>query len=121
IGFLTAMGVYAGLAARGRALGRVPALDLTNARPWRRRLDRGVVQAGRWGLQAAVAVSVLFALYLAQVLVPKLSTHFSFKPALESYARYAKPGDKIARYHVEGHGNGFYGSEDIVDVPSQEK
>jgi hypothetical protein len=121
IGFLTAMGVYAGLAARGRALGRVPALDLSGARPWRQRLDRLAVLAGRWGLQAAVGVAVLFALYLAQGLVPTLSTHFSFKPALESYARYAKPGDRIARYHVEGHGNGFYGSGDITDVPSQDK
>jgi hypothetical protein len=121
IGFLTAMGVYAGLAARGRALGRVAALDLSGARPWRQRLDRLAVQAGRWGLQGAVAIAVLFALYIAQALVPTLSTHFSFKPALESYAKYAKPGDKIARYHVEGHGNGFYGSGDTIDVPSQEK
>jgi hypothetical protein len=121
IGFLTAMGVYAGLAARGRALGRVPALDLSGARPWRQKLDRAVVQGGRWGLQAAVAVAVAFALYVTQGLVPTLSTHFSFKPALESYAKFAKPGDKIARFHVEGQGKGFYGNEDIVDVPSQDR
>jgi hypothetical protein len=76
IGFLTALGVYAGLAARGRALGRVEGRDLSGAREWRRKLDRVAVVAGRWGLQAALAVAVAFALYLAQGLVPKLSTHF---------------------------------------------
>jgi hypothetical protein len=121
VAFLAATGVYAGLATRGRALGRVAGQDLTGARPLRRRLDRWAVELGRWGLQGAVAISVLFALWLAQGLVPKLSTHFSFKPALESYAKFAKPGDKIARYHVEGHGQGFYGNEDIIDVPTQEK
>jgi hypothetical protein len=121
IGFLAALGVYLGLAARGRALGRVAGVDLSAASTRRRKLDRGVVVLGRWGLQSSVAVAVLFALYLAQGLVPTLSTHFSFKPALQSFAKYAKPGDKIARYHVEGHGQGFYGSDNIVDVPSQEK
>ena len=119
IGFLAATGVYVGLAVRGRALGRTPARDLAGAGPRRRKLERGILELGRWGLQGAVAIAVLFALYVAQDLVPKLSTHFSFKPALESYARFAHPGDKIARYHVEGQGTGFYGSEDITDVASQ--
>jgi hypothetical protein len=119
VGFLAATGVYVGLAVRGRALGRTPARDLAGAGPRRRKLERGILALGRWGLQGAVAIAVLFALYVAQDLVPKLSTHFSFKPALESYARFARPGDKIARYHVEGQGTGFYGSENITDVPSQ--
>jgi hypothetical protein len=121
VAFLAALGVYTGLATRGRALGRVAARDLGGAGERRRRLERAIVELGRWGLQGAVAIAVLFSLYLAQILVPTLSTHFSFKPALESYARYAQPGDKIARYHVEGHGTGFYGSDHIVDVPTQEK
>jgi hypothetical protein len=121
IGFLAAAGVYAGLAARGRALGRVAPADLAGASPRRRKLERGMLELGRYGLQGAVAVAVLFGLYVAQDLVPKLSTHFSFKPALESFAKFAKPGDKIARYHVEGNGTGFYGSDDITDVPSQDK
>ncbi|HEV3030776.1 MAG TPA: glycosyltransferase family 39 protein [Polyangia bacterium] len=121
IGFLAALGVYAGLAARGRALGRVATRELGRASERRRRLERGIVELGRWGLQGAVAVAVVFALYVAQELVPRLSTHFSFKPALESYARFAHPGDKIARYHVEGHGTGFYGSDTITDVPTQER
>jgi hypothetical protein len=121
IALLAALGVYGGLATRGRALGRVAGPDLTNASSRRQRLDRLMVTLGRYGLQGAVGIAVVFALYLAQGLVPRLSTHFSFKPALESYAKFAKPGDKIARYHVEGHGTGFYGSEDITDVPSQDK
>ncbi len=121
VGFLAALGVYVGLAARGRALGRVAGADLSAASGRRRALERGFVALGRWGLQGSVAIAVLFALYVAQSLVPTLSRHFSFKHELESYAKYAKPGDKIARYHVEGHGQGFYGSDNIVDVPSQEK
>ena len=121
VGLLAATGVYVGLAVRGRALGRVAARDLGDASERRRKLERGILWLGRWGLQGAVAIAVLFGLYIAQDLVPKLSTHFSFKPALESYARFAQPGDKIARYHVEGHGTGFYGSDNIEDVPSQDK
>jgi Dolichyl-phosphate-mannose-protein mannosyltransferase len=121
VGFLAALGVYTGLATRGRALGRVAARDLSGASERRRRLERAIVEFGRWGLQGAVACALVFALYVAHGLMPTLSTHFSFKPALESYARFAKPGDKIARYHVEGHGTGFYGSDNIVDVTTQEK
>ncbi len=121
IGFLVALGVYTGLAARGRALGRVPPQDLTNARNWRRRAEPFVMGAGRWGLQAATACAVLFAFYLAQGLVPHLSTHYSFKPILESYARYAKAGEKIGKYHIEGHGAGFYGREKMADIPSQDR
>jgi hypothetical protein len=119
--FLAALGVYAGLAARGRALGRVEPPEIGSPSPRRLKLQRAFVALGRWGLQGAVAVAVVFALYLAQGLVPQLSTHFSFKPALESYARFAKAGDKIARYHVEGNGTGFYGSDNITDVASQDQ
>jgi hypothetical protein len=117
--FLAALGVYAGLAARGRALGRVAGPTLEG--PRQRRLERGFVWLGRYGLQGAVGVAVVFALWLAQSLMPTLSTHFSFKPALESYAKFAKPGDKIARYHVEGHGTGFYSGGEITDVASQDQ
>jgi hypothetical protein len=121
VGFLVALGVYAGLATRGRALGKIAARDLTNARNWQRRVEPIIVAAGRWGLQAAVGLAVLFAFYVAQVLVPRLSTHFSFKPVLESYAKYAKAGEKIGKYHVEGHGAGFYGREKMVEIPAQDK
>ena len=63
-----------------------------------------------------------FAFFLTQYLVPALSTHFSFKPVLESYAKFAKNGEKIGRYRVEGHGSGFYGTgHTMVDLPSQAK
>jgi hypothetical protein len=119
---LVGAGVYAGLAARGRALGKLPARDLGGARAWQRRLEPILLQFGRWGLQAAIGCAVLFAFFLSQYLMPKLSTHFSFKPVLESYSKFAKPGEKIGRYHVEGHGSGFYGNgATMVELPTQDR
>ena len=123
LALLIAGGVYAGLAARGRALGKLPARDLGKA-PGRAAhpLDRLINACGRYGLQAAVALAVGFAFFLTQYLVPTLSTHFSFKPVLESYAKFAKRGEKIGRYRVEGHGSGFYGGgHTMVDLPNQGK
>src|SRR6185503_7348533 len=75
-GLLVALGVYAGLATRGRALGKVAGRDLSASRAWQRRLEPKIVGAGRFGLQAAVAVAVVFGFWLTQVVVPSLSTHF---------------------------------------------
>jgi hypothetical protein len=112
--------VYAGLAARGRALGRMAPRDLTGARRWQRRLEPLITRCGRWGLQVAIGCAVAFSFYLTQYLVPKLSTHLSFKPVIESYSKYAKAGEEIGRYHVESHGSGFYGTgAKMVDVPTQ--
>jgi hypothetical protein len=121
VGLVAAAGVYTGLATRGRALGKIAGRDLAAASAPRRRLEGLVVGAGRWGLQLAVACAVGFAFFLAQGLLPKLSTHLSFKPALESYSKYAKPGEKIAKYRVEGHSGGFYSSGEIVDIPSSDR
>jgi hypothetical protein len=122
LALLIAGGVYAGLAARGRAVGKLPARDLAGARSWRRGVERIITLCGRYGLQAAIGLSVAFAFFLTQYLVPSLSTHFSFKPVLESYAKFAKNGEKIGRYRVEGHGSGFYGTgHTMVDLPSQAK
>ena len=119
---LIGAGVYAGLAARGRAVGKLAPHDLTGARSWRRGVDRAITWCGRFGLQAALAFALAFALFLTQYLVPALSTHFSFKPVLESFARFAKAGEKIGRYRVEGHGSGFYGNGQVmVDIPNQGK
>ena len=115
-------GVYAGLAARGRAVGKIAPRDLGGARKWQRGLDRIIARCGRFGLQAALACAVGFAFFLTQYLVPALSTHFSFKPVLESFTRFAKSGEKIGRYRVEGHGSGFYGNgQAMVDIPNQAK
>jgi hypothetical protein len=54
IGLVVAAGVYAGLATRGKALGKTPPLDLAAAPPWRRKLEKALVEAGRHGLQVAV-------------------------------------------------------------------
>ncbi|HEX3904689.1 MAG TPA: glycosyltransferase family 39 protein [Polyangia bacterium] len=133
IGFLAALGVYAGLAVRPRALGHVAepaapeAPDMSDAGKGkgkgklRRAAARAFTVVGRYGLQGAVLCALVFAFYLSQLIVPALSTHLSFKPVLESYAKFAKHGEKIGRYRVEGHGSTFYSKEDLVDLPSQDR
>jgi hypothetical protein len=121
LGLLVGAGIYAALATRGRALGKVAQRDLSSARPWQRRVEPLIVEAGRWGLHAAVACALFFSFFLTQYLVPTLSTHFSFKPVLESYSKFAKSGEKIAKYRVEGHGTGFYGSQNMIELPTQDK
>jgi hypothetical protein len=116
------VGIYTGLASRGRALGRVAPRDLGDkVRPWQRHLERLVVEAGRWGVQVAVAAAVLFGAFLAYGLVPMLSRHLSFKPVLESYARFAKADEEIGKYRVEGHGTGFYSKRTLIEIPSQDR
>ncbi|HLK91834.1 MAG TPA: glycosyltransferase family 39 protein [Polyangia bacterium] len=123
IGLLAALGVYAGLAIRPRAIGRVAAPEAppVPAGKLRAILARGSTLAGRYGLQAAVGVALVFAFYLSQLIVPALSTHLSFKPVLESYTKFAKHGEKIGRYRVEGHGSTFYSKANLVDLPTQER
>jgi 4-amino-4-deoxy-L-arabinose transferase-like glycosyltransferase len=121
-GLVMGLGIYTGLASRGRALGRVAPRDLgQRVRPWQRHLERLVVEAGRWGVQVAVAAAVLFAAFLAYALVPMLSRHLSFKPVLESYARFAKADEEIGKYRVEGHGTGFYSKRTLIEIPSQDR
>jgi hypothetical protein len=120
VGFLAALGVYTGLAARARALGREPAPAPTGGR-LRRLLGRAFTLMGRYGLQAAIACALFFAFSLVQGIVPALSTHLSFKPVLESYTKFAKHGEPIGRYRVEGHGSTFYSQQNLVDLPSQDR
>ncbi len=121
VGAIVGGGIYLGLATRGRALGKVALRDLGEARAWRHRLERIVVQAGRWGIQAAIAGAILFMIASVLVVVPILSRHLSFKPVLESYTRFAAEGDPIGRYRVEGHGAAFYGGRDMVELTTQER
>jgi hypothetical protein len=121
IGMLFAAGVYTGLATRGRALGRVALRDLGGAGVWRRRIEKAVVEAGRYGIQVAVGAAVLFAFVVGQYLVPTLSKHLSFKPLLESYSRFATHGERIGRYKVEAQGAGFYSRKEMVDLPTPER
>jgi hypothetical protein len=120
-GLLVGAGLYTGLATRGRALGRVALRDLGNARRWHRWVEKAVVEVGRWGIQAAVVVAVLFALVLSHVIVPKLSGDLSFKPPLESYSRLARHGEPIGRYKVEGEGARFYSQREMTDLPTQNR
>jgi hypothetical protein len=122
VGLVVGGGIYTGLATRGRAIGRVALRDLGDrARPWQRRLETLVVEAGRWGVQAALAAALLFSGFLAYGIVPTLSRHLSFKPVLESYARFAKDDEEIGKYRVEGHGTGFYSKRQLVEIPSQDR
>lgn len=120
-GVLVAAGVYAGLAARGKALGKVAGPDLTKAPRWRRFVEEKGVLAGRWGLQAAVGVSIVFGFWMTQVLVPRLSAQLSFKPMMESYAKYGRHGEKFGRYHIEGKGTGFYSGLSMIELPTQDR
>jgi hypothetical protein len=120
-GVIVGGGIYAGLSARGKALGKLPARNLAQAAPWRRTLEDHIVKAGRYGLQVAVGAAVVFGFWVTQSLVPRLSTHLSFKPALESYAKYAKHGEKFGRYRIEGKGTAFYAGVSMVDLPTQDR
>ncbi|HEY0708009.1 MAG TPA: glycosyltransferase family 39 protein [Polyangia bacterium] len=120
IGLLVALGVYLALATRGRALGKVAPRDLGSAGRWRRRLESWVVTFGRYGIHLAVASAVVFALVVTHGIVPRLSRHYSFKPVLQSYTRYAKPDEAIGKYRVEGHGTGFYSERTMTELPTQE-
>ncbi len=121
IGLLFAGGIYTGLSTRGRALGRVALRDLGAAGPWRRCIEKAVVEAGRYGIQVAVASAVLFAGVVGLYLVPTLSKHLSFKPLLETYARFALHGERIGRYKVEAQGAGFYSHKEMSDLPTQDR
>ena len=120
-GVLVAAGVYAGLAARGQALGKVTGPDMTKAPRWLRFLEKKGVVAGRWGLQVAVGLSVVFGFWMTQFLVPKLSTQLSFKPMMESYAKYGRHGEKFGRYRIEGKGTGFYSGLSMIELPTQDR
>jgi len=121
VGLVSAAGVYGGLAARPRAIGKVPGPDQASRGGFRKLVDRVFLFSGRYGLQIAVACALAFALYLSQILVPHLSTHLSFKPVLESYTKFAHEGDKIGKYRIEGHGSTFYSKQTMVELPSQDR
>jgi hypothetical protein len=121
VGLVSAAGIAGGLAARARALGKAPAPDKPVGGPLRRAAADIYLFAGRMGLQLSITCGVVFAFYLAQGLVPRLSTHLSFKPVLESYTKFAHGGEKIGKYRIEGHGSTFYSKQAMVDLPSQER
>jgi hypothetical protein len=121
VGLVVALGIYLGLATRGRALGKIAPRDLGQAGKLHRTLERAVVTAGRYGIHLGVAGALVFAFTVAHVVVPTLSRHHSFKPILQSFTRYAKPDEVIAKYRVEGHGTAFYSEREMIELPSQER
>jgi hypothetical protein len=121
VGALFGAGIYTGLATRGRALGKVALRELGAAGLWRRRIENFVVEAGRYGIQVALGAALVFALVIAQAVVPTLSKHMSFKPLIESYARFASHGERIGRYKVEAQGAGFYSRREMVDLASTDR
>jgi hypothetical protein len=121
VGLVAAAALAGGLAARPRALGKMPSPDRASRGPIRRGAEDVYLFAGRYGLQLSIACAALFALYLAQSLVPRLSTHLSFKPVLESYTKFAHGGEKIGKYRIEGHGSSFYSKQTMVELPTQER
>jgi hypothetical protein len=121
-GLLVALGIYLGLATRGRAAAPLTAPEGGGrASRLRLKLEHLVVRFGRWGIHLAVGAAVLFALGMSHGLVPTLSRHYSFKPVLESFSRYAQADEPIGKYRVEGHGMGFYSQREMVDLPSQDR
>ena len=132
VGFVVAAGVYLGLALRSRAIvGWEPADPSEAVPPLSPNLLRAarlyaaaaawVVKVSRYGIHAAVAGALLFALGVTHFLVPYLSNHYSFKPVFESLLRFSKPGDPFGRYRVRGHGIQFYTARRMEDIASQDK
>ena len=121
IGLVVALGIYLGLATRGRALGKVPPRDIGHAGQLHRKLENLVVILGRYGIHLAIAGALVFAFSVTQILVPMLSRHNSFKPVLQSFTRYAKPDEAIGKFRVEGHGTGFYSEREMIELPSQQQ
>jgi hypothetical protein len=117
VGLFSAAGVFRVLSARPRAERTAP--DPASPRTFGRLV--AFVSGRPFGLQVAVMTAIFFALYIAQYLVPRLSTHLSFKPVLESYTKFAHEGEKIGKYRIEGHGSTFYSKQTMVELPSQER
>ncbi|MCG5053487.1 MAG: glycosyltransferase family 39 protein [Myxococcales bacterium] len=132
LGLVVAVGVYLGLATRTRALAgfRPPAPQRPegNGRSWRYEAARLyawgqalIIRVGRYGIHIALGAAVIFALGVCQMLIPRLSHHFSFKPVFESLVHVSKPGDPFGRYRVQGHGIQFYTARQIEEIPSQDR
>src|SRR5262249_56894556 len=55
-----------------------------------------VASIGRWGLHAAVAVAVLFALFMSQLFIPGLASRLSSRDVLAAYRDLRRDGDQLA-------------------------
>jgi 4-amino-4-deoxy-L-arabinose transferase-like glycosyltransferase len=62
----------------------------------------------RFGLAAAIAVSVIMGFYLSLVYTPTLSHHFSYKNVFDTYQRLEKGGEPVGVMGIAGSGPDFY-------------
>ena len=75
---------------------------------WRVRGREVLADAGRYGVHAAVAVAVLFALFLSQVWVPGLSQKMSSRDVLAAYRTLRHKGDQLGILASLGSGPRYY-------------
>jgi 4-amino-4-deoxy-L-arabinose transferase-like glycosyltransferase len=71
-----------------------------------------VAPLGRWGLHAAVAIGVLFALFLAHVWIPGLAGRMSSRDLLEVYRERRQEGDRLGILGNLGTGPSYYAGTD---------
>jgi hypothetical protein len=96
---------------------------------WRRpsddegRRQRLARRAGQWGLPAALGISTLIAIYLAQVWTPRLSTKLSSKATFSVYHTLREPSDELgilghatsgAKYYSRGAFTSLRSRNDLI-------
>ena len=88
--------------------------------PYRMRWPWGereiLASAGRWGLHAAVAIGVVFALFMAHVWIPALGRRMSSRDVLEVYNQRRQPGDQLGLLGNLGSGPSYYAGADYVKL-----
>jgi 4-amino-4-deoxy-L-arabinose transferase-like glycosyltransferase len=84
--------------------------------PYALRWPRGgrdlVAPLGRWGLHAAVAIGVVFALFVAHVWIPGLAGRVSSRDLLEVYRERRQEGDRLGILGNLGTGPSYYAGSD---------
>ncbi|HUS66818.1 MAG TPA: hypothetical protein VMZ28_19910 [Kofleriaceae bacterium] len=86
------------------------------------RRRRDLLQAiGRWGLHAAVALGVVFALFISQVWVPGLSARMSSRDVLAMYRELRKPGDELGIVGNLGSGPAYYAGGDYEKLEGRKE
>jgi hypothetical protein len=78
-----------------------------------------VAIAGRHGLQAAIAVAVVFALFLSHVWVPGLSARMSSRDVLSRYRELKREGDVLGILGNLGSGPSYYAGDDYEKLTSR--
>ncbi|HEU5056421.1 MAG TPA: hypothetical protein VFU21_07840, partial [Kofleriaceae bacterium] len=74
---------------------------------------------GRWGLHAAVAVAVLFALFVSHVWIPGLSSRMSSRDVLARYRELRREGDVLGILGNLGSGPSYYAGGDYEKLANR--